>query len=48
MQLYSLRVIKNGDPLRVIFFKEGLNLIINADSSVAKSGNSEGNTTPSR
>lgn len=48
MQLYSLRVIKNGDPLRVIFFKEGLNLIINADSRVAKSGNSVGKTTPSR
>ncbi|WP_122490700.1 DUF2326 domain-containing protein [Pseudomonas viridiflava] len=48
MQLYSLRVIKNGDTLREIFFKEGLNLIINADSSVAKSGNSVGKSTPSR
>lgn len=48
MQLYSLRVIKNGDTLREINFKEGLNLIINADSSVAKSGNSVGKSTPSR
>ena len=48
MQLHSLRVIKNGDILREIFFKKGLNLIINSDSSSAKSGNSVGKTTPSR
>ena len=48
MQLCSLKVVKNSKPLREIFFKKGLNLIINADSNVAKSGNSVGKTTPSR
>lgn len=48
MQLNSLNIIKNGEILREVFFKSGLNLIVNADSSSAKSGNSVGKSTLSR
>ena len=48
MQLQKLEVFKNGESLRRIIFKIGLNLIINSDSQSAKSGNSVGKSTPSR
>ncbi|WP_421214182.1 DUF2326 domain-containing protein [Aeromonas dhakensis] len=48
MRLCKLQVIKNKNILREITFKKGLNLIVNVDSKVARSGNSVGKSTPSR
>ncbi len=48
MRLCKLQVIKNNNILREITFKKGLNLIVNVDSKVARSGNSVGKSTPSR
>lgn len=48
MQLHNLRVFKNDHILREIPFKNGLNLIVNVDSTKAKSGNSVGKSTLSR
>ncbi|WP_193558485.1 DUF2326 domain-containing protein [Aeromonas media] len=48
MRLCKLQVIKNKNILREIEFKTGLNLIVNVDSKVARSGNSVGKSTPSR
>ncbi|GAB3469454.1 DUF2326 domain-containing protein [Azotobacter salinestris] len=48
MLLHRLNVYKNKELLRQVVFKKGLNLIINADSKLVKSGNSIGKTTPSR
>ncbi len=48
MRLCKLQVIKNRNILREITFKKGLNLIVNVDSKVARSGNSVGKSTPSR
>lgn len=48
MRLCKLQVKKNKNILREITFKKGLNLIVNVDSKVARSGNSVGKSTPSR
>ncbi|MEE4343514.1 DUF2326 domain-containing protein [Pseudomonas alliivorans] len=48
MQLHNLQVYKNGQFLREVPFKKGLNLIVNVDSANAKSGNSVGKSTLSR
>ena len=48
MFLHKLTVYKNSEILREVGFKPGLNLIINSTSSLEKTGNSVGKSTPSR
>ena len=48
MQLHKLNIYQNNEILREVPFKKGLNLIVNSDSSSAKSGNSVGKSTLSR
>lgn len=48
MRLNSLSVYKNGELLREVTFRDGLNIIVNRDSGVEKTGNSVGKSTLSR
>lgn len=48
MHLHELTTYKNNVLLRKVVFKKGLNLILNSASSLAKTGNSVGKTTPAR
>lgn len=48
MKLVRLSVYKNGELIRSVPFKKGLNLILNSASSSGGTGNSVGKSTPSR
>jgi uncharacterized protein YydD (DUF2326 family) len=48
MKLIKLTVYKNRDPIRVVSFKKGLNLIVNSISKMGRTGNSVGKSTLSR
>ncbi|WP_413515220.1 DUF2326 domain-containing protein [Serratia proteamaculans] len=48
MRLNKLTIIKNDNTIRVIDFKDGLNLIVNKKTSEKESGNSVGKSTLSR
>lgn len=48
MHLIELIVYKNGDVVRAVTFKKGLNLILNSASGLQKTGNSVGKSTLSR
>lgn len=48
MKLIRLSLYKNGELIRTIPFKKGLNLIVNSASQQGGTGNSVGKSTPSR
>ena len=48
MRLNKLTILKNNKVVRVIEFKNGLNLIVNKRTSSKESGNSVGKSTLSR
>ncbi|WP_027854178.1 DUF2326 domain-containing protein [Marinobacterium litorale] len=48
MRLVRLSVYKNGELIRLVPFKKGLNLILNSASISGGTGNSVGKSTPSR
>ncbi|NHB92128.1 DUF2326 domain-containing protein [Photorhabdus cinerea] len=48
MRLNKLKIIKNGDLIREVEFKDGLNIIVNKRTSGKESGNSVGKSTLSR
>lgn len=48
MKLIRLSLYKNGELIRAVPFKKGLNLIINSASKHGSTGNSVGKSTPSR
>lgn len=48
MKLIKLSVYKNGELIRAVPFKKGLNLIVNSVSQSGSTGNSVGKSTPSR
>jgi len=48
MRLIKLSVYKNGELIRAVEFRKGLNLIVNSISQSGRTGNSVGKSTPSR
>lgn len=48
MKLNKLSVFRNNEPIRIVPFKKGLNLIVNSVSQSGRTGNSVGKSTLSR